>query len=216
MALGVDTEVSRGSSARRVWARTEGRRAASRRARLPAGVFVRRARFPEDSYSGGGNEHRSRRTTRCGAPGAPEVALKGFPPHGGPAVGHGEVGLAWRWGRPGRRRGPGGRSQASRVRPLQSPLPCGRRRDRRCRRAEAEGRPARGRRGCGAGGLHHRADRVQRRVETHGLGLRGLQARVVHGVLERRLPVAAFVPGVAVVLDLRPRPAREAGDTVRA
>lgn len=49
-------------------------------------------------------------------------------------------------------------------------------------------------------GLHHGADRVEVGVEADGLPLGRLGARVVHGVLERRLAVVVFVNRAACVL----------------
>lgn len=49
-------------------------------------------------------------------------------------------------------------------------------------------------------GLDHGAHCVQGRVKAHGLGLCRLQVRIVHGILERCLPIAVLMPGIAVVL----------------
>lgn len=164
MALGTDTEVSPGSSAP-VGSRQGQRDGGPRPGRVPrlAGVFFRRACFPEDLYSGveTKTETAGRRAVggRCvaaptDAPASPGGCIerllatrrRGRRARGGRA--------GRRGGLPRRRRGPVGAARRSGSgpgpsgRPLQSPLLCGR----RCSRAEGRGRAARGRHGCGAAG----------------------------------------------------------------
>lgn len=66
---------------------------------------------------------------------------------------------------------------------------------------------SRKRQGCS--GLYHRADCVERGVESDSFGLGRLHVGVIHRVLKRRLSIGALVANVAIELDFGTRPGRK-------